>query len=215
MRTTSYFVTFLCVLLTFIFNVLSIRRPDWLVVKSPEILRTTVTSYYGLLERCDWTVTRIPSRSGSGQFEYTDYSCRKFPTAEEDSCNERNHDFCVAWTTAAYVSEVAIGFGAVTLLAIMIGVTTYSWRRRMWKVVATLVLLHALLQVVTFAVITDLYRAAKYPTFDQARPGLAYVLSTVSWVIGIILAASVAITGLAADRGHHWAAGNHAYQPID
>ena len=44
--------------------------------------------------------------------------------------------------------------------------------------------------------------------------GLAYVLNTVSWVLGILVTIGVIITGMSAAKGHQWAAGNRAYRPI-
>ena len=44
--------------------------------------------------------------------------------------------------------------------------------------------------------------------------GTAYVLNTVSWAADILIVLGVVVTGLAADAGHKWAAGNRAYRPI-
>ncbi len=53
-------------------------------------------------------------------------------------------------------------------------------------------------------------------TLPDWRPaGLAYVLNTISWVVGLLVAAGVVITGISANKGHQWAAGNRAYRPID
>ncbi|TFK75451.1 hypothetical protein BDN72DRAFT_885882 [Pluteus cervinus] len=214
MRTSSYVLTFFTVALTLGLNILSNRRVDWLTVTSPEVLNTVITVYYGLYQTCDWTVTRIPNRSGHGGLEYTDYTCRSFPQPESDRCDDKNRTFCAEWTTARYVSELAMGFGAVALFAILFGVTTRSRRRRIWKTVAVLLFFHATLQIAAFGLITDLYRTSRQPSFDQARPGIAYVANTVSWVVGVFLTFTVIITGIAADNGHSWAAGHRPYQPI-
>lgn len=47
------------------------------------------------------------------------------------------------------------------------------------------------------------------------QSGVAYILNTTSWVLGILVTASVIITGIYADKGHKWAAGNRAYRRID
>lgn len=44
--------------------------------------------------------------------------------------------------------------------------------------------------------------------------GLGYVLNVVSWIFAIAVVFGVVTTGLSADAGHRWAAGNRAYQPI-
>jgi len=41
-----------------------------------------------------------------------------------------------------YFVELAMGFGALSLLSILVGVSTGSRRRRIWRAVAGLVLLH-------------------------------------------------------------------------
>jgi hypothetical protein len=54
--------------------------------------------------------------------------------------------------------------------------------------------------------LTDLY--------DPSITGLGYILHTVSWVSNVVIVLAVIGTGISADSGHRWAAGNNAYQPI-
>jgi hypothetical protein len=44
--------------------------------------------------------------------------------------------------------------------------------------------------------------------------GIGYVLNILSWVFGLLITTGVIITGVSADSGHRWAAGNRAYRPI-
>ena len=60
----------------------------------------------------------------------------------QDDCENDNKAFCMIWSTAGYFGELGIGFGAVSCLAILFGVTTHSRRRRIWKSVSVLVLFH-------------------------------------------------------------------------
>jgi hypothetical protein len=174
-----------------------------------------VTIYFGLRERCELSVTRIPGPSDGGRFEYTDYKCRAFPLREDDKCaEEENSILCVAWMGARYASELAVGIAAAALLAILFGVMTSSTRRRAWRVVAGLVFLHALLQIAAFAIVTDLYRTSDYPPFQYAKFGLGYGLSAASWVIAVVITAAILVTGISADAGMRWAAGNRPYLPI-
>jgi len=212
MRKTSYVLTFLAVVAILVINIISARRPDWLIT-SYEILNAKVTVRYGLMERCERQVISIPG-PGNGGFEYTDYECRPFPRSVTDKCDDENRFFCAAWTSAQYSTELGIGFAALALVSLLIGVSTHSRRRRVWRAVAGLVLLHVAFQIITFAVITELYRTARYPPFEYARPSTGYVLNTISWVVGILVGFGVIVTGVAADNGHKWAAGNRAYQPI-
>ena len=77
---------------------------------------------------------------------------------------------------------------------------------------------------------TELYSKNSFYDFEHAKPGrvsldekpgrcsplagLGYVFNAVSWVAGFLVGIAVIVTGIAADRGHKWAAGNRAYQRI-
>ncbi|KAJ8590245.1 hypothetical protein M405DRAFT_873684 [Rhizopogon salebrosus TDB-379] len=213
MRKTSYAATFVAVLVLLVINISSAYLPDWLVAKY-EILNTRVTVRYGLMERCQRSVVTIPGPSKGGHLEYTDYECRPFPLSVQDKCDDGNRLFCAVWTSAHYFTELGIGFAGMALVALLIGVSTHSRRRRVWRAVAGLVILHAVFQLVTFILITELYRKERFPAFEHAKPGVGYVLNAVSWISGFVVGIGVIVTGMAADRGHRWAAGNRAYQPI-
>ena len=45
--------------------------------------------------------------------------------------------------------------------------------------------------------------------------GVAYVLNTLSWIGDVFIMFGVVTTGISADAGHAWAAGNRAYRPIE
>ncbi|TBU48621.1 hypothetical protein BD309DRAFT_949156 [Dichomitus squalens] len=213
MRKLSYVVAFFAVIGTMILNILSVQRPDWLVTKRPDIIHKEVVVSYGLASRCELRVMEVPAPSG-GTLTYTSYDCRPFPKRVEDGCEKENKAFCMIWGTSSYFAELGIGFAVVACLAIIFGVTTHSRRRRIWKSASFLVALHVISQIVAFAIVTDLYRRDSFPTFERARPGLAYVLNVVSWVLGTLVTAGIVITGNAAKHGHQWAAGNRAYRPI-
>lgn len=91
----------------------------------------------------------------------------------------------------------------------------------------------ALCQLTAFLIVTHSYETADI--FAQARPGelflfplyvswgdifcpifagAGYVLNTLSWIFGLLIVVGVIVTGLAADSGHRWAAGNRAYRSI-
>jgi len=196
-------------------NIISVTRPDWLVVHYDEILYTKISVTYGLTQRCELTVTEVPGSSPKeGELTYRKYECRPFPNSVKDRCEKENKAFCAAWVTAGYLDEMAIGFAAVSLAAILFGVSTHSRRRRIWRAVAGLILLTAVSQITSFGIITDMYRTSGYPSFERARPGAAYVLHTTAWIFSILVAVGVILTGISADAGYRWAAGNRAYHPI-
>jgi len=249
-------------------NIISARREDWcvhistfsslqpsfhpcrLVVKSPEILYTKITLKYGLASLCQLTVTRVPGPGSHGEVAYRSYDCRKFPLGVKDDCDSENQAFCAEWTSAGYIDQIAIGFGTISLIAILFGVSTHSRRRRIWKAIAWLTFFHGALvsrhpetiveqllqlyassqrfqllhivmrqqislhrhvQVSGFSARCMLHEETSFcPIFT----GVGYVLNTLSWVFGFLIVAGVTVTGLAADSGHRWAAGNRAYRSI-
>jgi len=215
MRKISYVVAFFAILGTVILNVLSATRPDWLIVNNPEVLHSKVTVQYGLTQRCDRQVIVIPGLPEGSRLAYTDYKCRPFPNRATDNCEKENKVFCMVWSTAGYFSELAIGFGVIACLAVLFGVSTHSRRRRVWRAVVGLAAFHVLFQILAFGVITHLYRVAMFSSFERARPGLAYISNTLSWVFGILVTCAIATTGISANKGHRWAAGNRAYRPIE
>jgi len=212
MRKTSYALTALAVVFTTVLAVLSLTRVDWVTATyQSDTLGSSYEAMYGLTRTCARLVVNLPGR-GSPHFK--NFECRLFPTRDEDACDGENRSFCAAWTSAGYMVELSIGFGALALVAIAIGVSTHSRRRRIWRAAAGLVVIHALLQLVAFSIVVDLFRTARYPTFEDARLGTALWLGAVAWVAGILTGITTIVTGMAADRGKHWAAGNRAYQPI-
>jgi len=202
MRKTSYGLTFLAVVLIFVLHILSVLSADWYYAKILVIGGAEMSVRYGLRESC----------VKQDIFE-SSYECRQFPDRSEDKC-ANNRRFCTEWSTAAYLSEIALWFTGLTVLAIMFGVSTHSRRRRIWKAVAGFILFDAVLQLVTFSMITDLYRTSDFPPFDYAKPSTGYYLNVATWVIGMFAFLGVLTTGLAAGKGQRWAIGNRDYQPI-
>ncbi|KAJ7096317.1 hypothetical protein C8R44DRAFT_374235 [Mycena epipterygia] len=211
MRKTSYAVTAVAVIFTTVLTVLCLTRNDWVVTRY-ELGESSYEAKYGLSKECARLMVQFPGH-GSPRVEKP-FDCRKFPTRKQDNCDEENQFFCAAWTSAGYMVELAIGFGALSLVSIVIGLSTHSRRRRIWRAVAGLVILHSLLLLIAFALVVDMYRTSRYPTFDHAKLGPGLILNAIAWVFGVITAISLVVTGMAADRGKRWAAGNRAYQPI-
>jgi hypothetical protein len=105
-------------------------------------LYTRTVVRYGLTKRCERQVVRVPDSSGDWQDVFTAFKCRDFPKSVSDRCEKENRLFCVGWTTAGYMAHLAVGYGTMALLALLIGVSTHSRRRRVWKAVAGLVTLN-------------------------------------------------------------------------
>jgi len=214
MRKTSYAVTFLLVLVSLTLNILAIIRTDWLIDPGREFLYTRINVRYGLMKRCERQVLRVPDPDGDWQFVYTAFKCRDFPKSVSDRCEKENRLFCVEWTSAGYLAQLAVGFGTMALFALLIGVSTHSRRRRVWKAVAGLVTLNALFSMFAFIIVSDLFRTSRLPDFDDVFPGPAWYINLLSWVFSFLIVFGVIWTGKAADKGHKWAAGNRAYTRI-
>jgi hypothetical protein len=159
-------------------------------VTNRELPNTTITVWYGLHKRCELDVVDMPAPSGDGRIVYTDYTCRVFPLRVTDECDKGNRFFCAAWTSARYVSEIGVGFAVMALVALAIGVSTHSRRRRVWRAVAGLVILQslssslhrppaacltvycaAIFQLMAFSIVTDMHRTSRYPPFEGTKFG--------------------------------------------
>ncbi|KAI6040321.1 hypothetical protein EDC04DRAFT_2867715 [Pisolithus marmoratus] len=213
MRKASYALTFIAVIPLLTFNVLSARLPDWLIANQT-VDDTRVIVRYGLMERCERMMFEVPGPNNVTYSDYSDYECRHFPLREQDKCEKENKIFCAAWVSAQYSTELGIGFAATALVTLLFGISTHSRRRRVWRAVAGLVVLHAVFQLLTFILVAELYRMNRFPGFDHAKPGSGFILNAVSWLVGFGVAYGVIYTGMAADRGYKWAAGNRYYYPI-
>lgn len=214
MRKTSYVVTFFLVLISLTLNFLAVTRNDWLIDNGREILYSRTIVRYGLLKRCERQVMRIPDTSGDWHNVYTDFKCRNFPKSVSDHCDEENRLFCAEWTSAGYSAQLGIGFGVLALVTLLFGVSTHSRRRRVWIAVAGLITLNALFSMITFIIVTDLFRTSGLPDFAYAKLGPAWFVNLLSWHFSFIIVFGVIWTGKAADKGHKWAAGNRAYTRI-
>ncbi|KAI0253995.1 hypothetical protein BJV78DRAFT_1274238 [Lactifluus subvellereus] len=214
MRKTSYVVTFLLVLVSLALDFLAITRTDWLTDPGREFLYSRTVVHYGLQKRCERQVVRVPDPSGDWQEVFTAFKCRDFPKSVSDRCGEENRLFCAEWTSAGYAAQLAVGFGVMALFALLIGVSTHSRRRRVWKAVAGLVTLNALFSMVPFIIVTDLFRISLFPDFAYTRFGPAWYINLLSWAFSFLIVFGVIWAGNAADKGHRWAAGNRPYTRI-
>jgi len=86
--------------------------------------------------------------------------------------------------------------------------------------------------MITFAIVTDLFRTSKFSEFDHALPstliflpclicfltesclGTTFHVSIITWVVAWTIAFGVLLTGISADQGHRWAAGHRPYTQI-
>jgi len=201
MRKISYATAFVAVVANLVISIISTTSTNWIVAVLPDILSIRTTVYYGFIERCE--KTEFPDRDST-------LDCREFPIKDADGCDRRYGSFCTLWSTASYVSYLAIGFGAVTCVAIVFGVSTHSRRKRIWKAIAVLIALHGVSQLVTFIIVTDTYRLGNFPLslIANSHFGFSWYLNLLSWVLSVATTVIIVYTGVAASRGERWAAGN-------
>lgn len=112
------------------------------LVVTNELFGVKLTTQYGLTQICEERIVRMPGVPDGSDMRWTEFHCRPFPARVKDACEKENHYFCIVWTTAGFLSELAAGFAVVSCLALVFGVTTHSRRRRIWRAVAALVALH-------------------------------------------------------------------------
>lgn len=53
-----------------------------------------------------------------------------------------------------------------------------------------------------------------YHPFEYAKPGPAYIMNVVAWTFSTVTCGAVVYTGISANKGRRWAAGNRAYRLI-
>lgn len=117
-------------------------------MKGTGIARSKTIVRYGLTKRCERQVVEIPGPDNSSVIAYTDYECRAFPLRVRDACETDNRGFCTSWGSATYLTELGIGFAAMALVAILIGVSTHSRRRRVWRAIAAFVAVHGMISAI-------------------------------------------------------------------
>ena len=105
----------------------------------PDLLGTRTVIHYGLFERCELQQVHIPGGGPNGRIDYSNYSCRAFPQRKLDACDDENRNFCLLWSSAAYIAVVSAFVGGTAALGLVFGVTTHSRRRRVWRAVVVLV----------------------------------------------------------------------------
>ncbi|KZT41431.1 hypothetical protein SISSUDRAFT_1059373 [Sistotremastrum suecicum HHB10207 ss-3] len=215
MRRVGYLFSFLAVVGALVLTVISQTEPHWLHVKTPSGLPATISVGYGLYQRCErQTMSDLPPwtspKKGNGRYE--NYECHRFPGRSE--CDHDNGAFCALWDTAGYASQISLGFIVAALLALTVGGMTRERRRSQWKFVAALMFCHSVLQILTMSLVVHLWRTWDYPPFEYTNLSVSFYLNLASWAFSLVIVGALIITGIAADAGHKWAAGNRAYRPI-
>ncbi|KAJ9122802.1 hypothetical protein QFC24_004233 [Naganishia onofrii] len=132
--------------------------------------------------------------------EGDNWVCTPFPQSSE--CERLGQKFspCVVALIALLV--ITIGLGSRKVRA--------QRRRGGWKIVSTLMAVHAILQTVSVAIILHVYRTDPRFKGEKSHLDKACDFAVASAIISIATVMALTLTGVAAEAGKTWAAGKSA-----
>jgi len=97
----------------------------------------------------------------------------------------------------SYTSQLSIVFGAGSLLTLLVVLGGgRKARTKAWPICAFLVGLHAAFQIATMAIIIQAYRTDQRFSGDGTRLGFSFGCSLAAWILNVLLALVMVITGL-------------------
>lgn len=169
------------------------------------------------------SITRLKALAGPGDIldpidgEGEGWQCQPFPNQSE--CKLFGEGFCVLWSTAGYMAQLSLVPCVISLIVLLIislggGGKKIRAKRRAggWKIVSSLMGIHAILQIVSVALILHVYR-----TDDRFKVGAhldtAADFGVASAMVSLSMVFALAFTGLAADAGQVWAGGKSVRKP--
>ncbi|KAF8335902.1 uncharacterized protein EI90DRAFT_3014497 [Cantharellus anzutake] len=142
------------------------------------------------------------------------YICTPFPP--RSVCEREGEGFCIAWSSAGYLSQLGLVLVMVALFTLMIVniVSSRARRRNAWRFVSFLVGLHATVQIVALGLVTGMSeKYAKYFS-SGAHFNISYWFNVTTCVLDTFVIIGLVVTGIYAEKGHRWAAGRRPYHPI-
>ncbi|WOO82668.1 uncharacterized protein LOC62_04G006150 [Vanrija pseudolonga] len=231
MRKSPYLISLILLLAATALTVLNIKVPSLVRVKIRSPGPTVFETKYGLFERCARQVdvpallrratpllTPIaePYDTGLKGGKKHRWQCERFPTRSE--CAQFGEGFCVAWSTAGYTVLLALVpcfFALISLLFIFLHrgkrLARARARRQQWKLVSGAMLVHALLQVASVALILrEFWTDERFAR--GARLGASFTFGVAAAIVSLSTFGFLTFTGIAARRGEPWAAGRSARQ---
>jgi len=195
-------------LISITLTLISLSLPYWLWAGASADVPAVRNVDYGLFQRCE---RRWVSSPPAGRRR--EYKCTTFPA--RSACDVDGQFFCIAWHTAGYTSQFSLVFAAAGLVTVTLAnITTKKRRRRAWRIVSALVGAHGALQIVAMAIVVSLLHHFPQYFAHGTTFSTSFILNIISWVIDLVLAAGLVITGIYAKKGHRWAAGRRPYRPI-
>ncbi|WVR07418.1 hypothetical protein IAU60_004459 [Kwoniella sp. DSM 27419] len=141
--------------------------------------------------------------------------CQAFPTRSE--CQQFGEKFCVLWSTAGYSAQLSLVPCLASLISLLFiflhrGQRTAraKARRKQWKLVSGTMLIHCLLQILSFALILHVFRTDERFEAKGSHLDQSFYYGVVSAIVSGTMALLLTFTAMAARAGKEWAAGKSA-----
>ncbi|KAA8896877.1 hypothetical protein FN846DRAFT_900216 [Sphaerosporella brunnea] len=161
-----------------VLTLVSIIIPRWVSYRDTTPHGTPITYTYGLHRRCSST---------TGE-------CTHFPTYED--CHGTDRYFCSMWRSVGFLMSFAVVLeGAIILAFITILMGGRTKRESGWKIMSFLLLLVAMMQCTSMALVAYLYDWDDR-FFIGWRLDISWIFTTVSWSVAFLLAVGLALSGL-------------------
>ncbi|KAI9021440.1 hypothetical protein CLU79DRAFT_753321 [Phycomyces nitens] len=182
MSLLGYVVIFFLFCCSYALNLTALFLPKWLTFVVPKPLYSETN--YGLFKLC---------QSVTGD-------CRPFPREEEGDCTEEG--FCQLWQTAGAGMILAAVIGALTLVALL-GTMCSSRRKRErgWKLVAGMLVLHAIPAAISMSVVAYLVNTSSI-FYAGTRYDMSFIMGAATWCISLVIALSLTLATLLGPPEH-------------
>ncbi|KAI9316732.1 hypothetical protein BX666DRAFT_190797 [Dichotomocladium elegans] len=168
-----YSVTVLLAIASNVLNVVATVVPKWLISNAGQ-------QTYGLFLVC------------SGDH------CRPYPRADKGDCEQDNELFCPLWQAAGAGMILAGVVGALTLVALLGTLCSSSRKReRGWKLVAGMMMMHAVPSAVAVVIMIDLEVPGTYR-------GPSVTLALVAWSTSALMGISILYFATRGNYGHRY-----------
>ncbi|KAL0078072.1 hypothetical protein J3Q64DRAFT_1767570 [Phycomyces blakesleeanus] len=182
MSLLGYVVIFFLFCCSYALNLTALLLPKWLIFVVPKPLYSETN--YGLFKLC---------QSVTGE-------CRPFPREEEGDCTEEG--FCQLWQAAGAGMILAAVIGALTLVALL-GTMCSSRRKRErgWKLVAGMLVLHAIPAAISMSVVAYLVNTSSI-FYAGTRYDMSFIMGAATWCISLVIALSLTLATLLGPPEH-------------
>jgi len=179
MRVLIYCAALVAFIATSALTLTSIIIPRWISYSADTPIGDMYISY-GLHSRC----TGMPHTH-----------CEPFPR-KEDCTHSDARFFCSMWRTVGFLMSLAMALQLVVIAAYVIVLSGGRQKREHgWKLLSILLLVNGMLQCAAMAIVSYLFdNDVRF--FAGWRLDVSWILCTVSWSVGVILAGFLTISGV-------------------